>query len=134
MAVVSEKRAADGRPDRSPDGKQPRYQHEKLHQSEAEAESGAMTFQEIRNQANRRRGIPLEQILLLTGAKRDRYDRAKWHTGKGPISCTATKFMNWNQGIGGGGAINLALHPNDVWFRAGVAWLCDHCSRACTHK
>jgi hypothetical protein len=82
-----------------------------------------MTFQEIRNQANRLRGIPLEQILLLTGAKRDRYDRAKWHTGKGPISCTATKFMNWNQGIGGGGAIDLAMHLNDLDFKAAVEWL-----------
>jgi len=82
-----------------------------------------MTFQEIRNQANRLRGIPLEQILLLTGAKRDRYDRAKWHTGMGPISCTATKFMNWNQGIGGGGAIDLAMHLNNLDFKAAVEWL-----------
>jgi hypothetical protein len=82
-----------------------------------------MTFQEIRNQANRLRGIPLEQILLLTGAKRDRYDRAKWHTEKGSISCTATKFMNWNQGVGGGGAIDLAMHLNNLDFKAAVEWL-----------
>lgn len=82
-----------------------------------------MTFQEIRNQANRLRGIPLEHILPLTGAKRDRYDRAKWHTEKGPISCTATKFMNWSQGIGGGGAIDLAMHLNNLDFKAAVKWL-----------
>ena len=82
-----------------------------------------MTFQEIRSQANRVRGIPLEHILLLTGAKRDRYDRAKWHSEKGPISCTATKFMNWSQGIGGGGAIDLAMHLNDLDFKAAVEWL-----------
>jgi len=84
-----------------------------------------MTFQEIRNQANRLRGIPLEHILLLTGAKRDHYDRAKWHTEKGPISCTATKFMNWSQGIGGGGAIDLAMHLNNLDFKAAVEWLSD---------
>jgi hypothetical protein len=82
-----------------------------------------MTFQEIRNQANRLRGIPLEQILLLSGAKRDRNDRAKWHTEKGSISCTAMKFMNWNQGIGGGGAIDLAMHLNNLDFKAAVEWL-----------
>jgi len=82
-----------------------------------------MTFQEIRNQANRVRGILLGQVLLLTGAKRDRYDRAKWHTDKGPISCTATKFMNWSQGIGGGGAIDLAMHLNDLDFKTAVEWL-----------
>ncbi len=82
-----------------------------------------MTFQEIRNQADRVRGIPLEQIMLLTGAKQDRYDRAKWHTEKGPISCTARKFMNWNQGIGGGGAIDLVMHLNNLDFKAAVEWL-----------
>ena len=39
-----------------------------------------MTFQEIREQANRVRSIPLEEVLRLAGAKRDRYDKAKWHT------------------------------------------------------
>jgi hypothetical protein len=85
-----------------------------------------MTFQEIRDQANRVRGIPLHDILLLVGAKRDHYDNAKWHTAKGVISCTAAKFMNWNQGVGGGGAIDLAMHLNDVGFRAAVEWLCNH--------
>ena len=82
-----------------------------------------MTFQDIRNQANRVRGIPLEQILRLTGAKRDRYDRAKWHTEMGPISCTATKFMNWSRGMGGGGAIDLAMHLNNLDFKGAVEWL-----------
>jgi len=85
-----------------------------------------MTFQEIRDQANRVRGVPLQDVLLLAGAKRDRYDKAKWHTPKGAISCSAAKFMNWNQGVGGGGAIDLAMHLNDLGFRAAVDWLSDH--------
>ncbi len=85
-----------------------------------------MTFQEIRDQANRVRGIPLQDVLLLAGAKRDRYDKAKWHTAKGAISCTAAKFMNWNQGVGGGGSIDLAMHLNDVGFTAAVEWLSNH--------
>lgn len=85
-----------------------------------------MTFQQIREQANRVRGIPLQDVLMLAGAKRDRYDNAKWHTAKGAISCTAVKFMNWNRGVGGGGAIDLAMHLNDVGFKAAVEWLSNH--------
>lgn len=83
-----------------------------------------MTFQGIRERADRVRGIPLQDVLLLAGAKRDRYDKAKWHTAKGVISCSAAKFMNWNQGAGGGGAIDLAMHLNNLGFKAAVEWLC----------
>jgi hypothetical protein len=82
-----------------------------------------MTFQKIRDRADRVRGIPLKAVLLLTGAERDRFDKAKWHTGKGTISFTGMKFMNWNQSGGGGGAIDLAMHLNDLDFKAAVEWL-----------
>ncbi len=85
-----------------------------------------MTFQEMRDIAHRVRRIPLEQVLVVSGAKRDRYDKAKWHTGKGPISCTMTKFMNWNEGVGGGGAIDLVMHLNSLDFKAALQWLCHH--------
>lgn len=85
-----------------------------------------MTFQAIRDKANRVRGIPLEAVLRLTGAQRDRCDKAKWHTAKGTISCTGMKFMNWNQGIGGGGAIDLAMHLNHLDFKVAVEWLRNH--------
>ena len=32
--------------------------------------------------------------------------------------------MNWNQGVGGGGAIDLAMHLNKLGFKAAVEWLC----------
>lgn len=85
-----------------------------------------MTFQEIRARAARVRGIPLEDVLLVAGAKRDRYDKARWHAARGAISCTAAKFINWNQGVGGGGAIDLAMHLNNLGFKAAVEWLCHH--------
>lgn len=85
-----------------------------------------MTLQDIRDRADRVRGIPLQEVLQLAGAKQDRYDKAKWHTCKGAISCTAAKFMNWNQGVGGGGAIDLAMHLNSLGFKAAVEWLCSH--------
>ncbi len=85
-----------------------------------------MTFLEIRDRANSVRGIPLQAVLLLTGAERDRDDKAKWHTGKGAISFTGMKFMNWNQGVGGGGAIDLVMHLNNMDFKAAVEWLWNH--------
>jgi hypothetical protein len=65
----------------------------------------------------------LESVLVASGGKRDPHDKAKWHTAKGPISITGMKFMNWNQGRGGGGAIDLAMHLNGLDFKAAVDWL-----------
>lgn len=85
-----------------------------------------MTFQELRDRADRVRGVPLQTVLLLAGAKQDGYDKAKWHTTQGIVSCTGMKFMNWNQRIGGGGAIDLAMHLNNLDFKAAVEWLWNH--------
>jgi len=72
------------------------------------------------------RRVPLPAVLRETGAQRDRYDKAKWHTPKGAISITGVKFMNWHRSLGGGGAIDLAMHLNDLDFKAAVAWLQRH--------
>jgi len=72
------------------------------------------------------RRVPLPAVLRETGAQRDRYDQAKWHTPKGAISITGMKFMNWQQSRGGGGAIDLAMHLNGFDFQAAVAWLQRH--------
>ncbi len=85
-----------------------------------------MRFDEIRGRLHQLRAIPLESVLAATGGKRDPQDRAKWHTAKGAISVTGMKFMNWNQGRGGGGAIDLAMHLNGLDFKAAVHWLCGH--------
>jgi hypothetical protein len=67
-------------------------------------------------------------VLRETGAQRDRYDKARWHTPKGAISITGMKFMNWPQSRGGGGAIDLAMHLNGLDFKRAVAWLQRHFS------
>jgi hypothetical protein len=82
-----------------------------------------MTFQEIRNRANQVRGIPLQDVLIETGAQRDLCDQAKWRTVQGTISCSGVKFMNWNRNVGGGGAIDLAMHLNGMDFKTAVEWL-----------
>ena len=85
-----------------------------------------MTLQELRSRADQLRAVPLEAVLALAGAERDRYDRAKWHTVRGTLSVTGAKFMNWNRGAGGGGAIDLVIHLMDLRFEAAIEWLCRH--------
>jgi hypothetical protein len=82
-----------------------------------------MTSDEIRDRLHQLRGIPLESVLVASAAQRDHQDKAKWHTAQGAISVTGMKFMNWNQGHGGGGAIDLAMHLNGLDFKAAVGWL-----------
>jgi hypothetical protein len=85
-----------------------------------------MNFGEIRRCAAAVRAVPLEAVLLCRGAVRDRHDRHKWHTERGPLSVSGPKFMNWQRGQGGGGAIDLVMHLAGVDFRTAVAWLQQH--------
>ena len=82
-----------------------------------------MSFQQIRERAGSVRGISLQAVLLAAGAVQDRYDKAKWHTAQGVISVTGPKFMNWSRGVGGGGAIDLAIHLYRMGFKDAVEWL-----------
>lgn len=76
------------------------------------------------------RAIPLAAVLRRCGAQPDRHDRFKWHTAVGTISVTGAKFINWNQGTGGGGAIDLVIHLHHLSFKAALQWLAaafPHC-------
>jgi hypothetical protein len=85
-----------------------------------------VNFDELRQCADAVRAVPLESVLLVRGAVRDRYDQRKWHTEQGPLSVSGPKFMNWQRGRGGGGAIDLVMHLAGVDFRMAVAWLQQH--------
>jgi len=76
------------------------------------------------------RAIPLAAVLQRCGARPDRHDRCKWHTALGTISVSGAKFINWNRGIGGGGAIDLAIHLAHLSFQEALEWLAGafpHC-------
>ena len=79
-----------------------------------------------KERADRLRAVPLESVLRLSGAKRDQYDRFKWHTPQGTLSVTGAKFMNWTRGVGGGGAIDLVMHLNHAGFNEALQWLERH--------
>jgi hypothetical protein len=84
-----------------------------------------MNFEEFRRRADAVRDIPLETVLAFRGAVRDRHDQAKWHTERGPLSLTGSKFTNW-QGGSGGGAIDLVMHLAQVQVGTAVGWLEQH--------
>jgi len=85
-----------------------------------------MTYWLRRHQAERLRGIALEKVLPLCGARRDCQDPRKWHTPQGALSVNGSKFMNWNQGRGGGGAIDLVMQLEHLDFKAALDWLADY--------
>lgn len=89
-----------------------------------------MTRDDFRRQADLVRAIPLEVVLASWGAVRDRQDKARWHTQRGPLSVTGTKFFNWHDRQGGGGAIDLVIHLGGWDARQAIAWLGRHLGHA----
>jgi hypothetical protein len=89
-----------------------------------------MTFEPQRRRVDDLRRIPLPEVLRATGAEADRREPAKWHTAHGVLSVNGVKFFNWNQGRGGGGAIDLAMHLKACDFNAAVQWLLSACAHA----
>jgi hypothetical protein len=85
-----------------------------------------MNFASIRQRADQLRLIPLPDVLRATGARPDPRDPHKWHTSQGVISVTGAKFINWNHGVGGGGAIDLVIHLHRLGFRDALDWLERH--------
>jgi Toprim-like/Protein of unknown function (DUF3991) len=76
-----------------------------------------------RARADRLRALPLPVVLEELGATPDPHDPAKWRTQQGILSVSGPKFMNWNQGGGGGGAIDLVMHVRQLGFGQALEWL-----------
>ena len=83
-----------------------------------------------RGEIDRLRAVPLETVLALCRAVRDRHDPHKWHAAVGTLSVSGAKFMNWQRGIGGGGAIDLVIHLRGGGFGDAVVWLSRYCANA----
>jgi len=92
------------------------------------------SFEEIGKKADRARTIDLNTLLQHCGCTKDSQDKNKWHTPQGIISVTGHKFMNWTLGIGGGGAIDLAIHLQGLTFKDAVFWLCETFTSPCVPK
>ena len=86
----------------------------------------AVTRDDFRRQADFVRAIPLEVVLTSWGAVRDQRDKSRWHTPRGPLSVTGTKFFSWPDSHGGGGAIDLVMHLGGWDARQAIGWLWRH--------
>lgn len=82
-----------------------------------------------RARAERLRALSLPEILKTLEAARDPHDPAKWHTPWGILSVNGPQFMNWTQGVGGGGAIDLVMHLKGLGFGQALEWLELHFAR-----
>jgi hypothetical protein len=89
-----------------------------------------VSFDHHRRWVDGLRAIPLPEVLRAVGAEADGHDPVKWHTAQGVLSVNGAKFFDWNQGRGGGGAIDLAMHLNACDFTAAVRWLLSACGHA----
>lgn len=61
---------------------------------------------------------------------RDRRDKSQWRTPRGPLSVTGTKFFNWHDCQGGGGAIDLVMHLGGWDPGPAIEWLWRHLGHA----
>ncbi len=86
-----------------------------------------------RERTDQLRAIPLTDILRAIDARPDPQDPVKWHTPRGVLSVNGTKFFNWNEEAGGGGAIDLVMHLRGMGFKDAVDWLASlpAATRAC---
>ena len=64
-----------------------------------------------RARADRLRALPMPVVLAALDATPDPGDPAKWRTARGVLSVTGAKFINWNQGDGGGGDTVVMVDP-----------------------
>lgn len=85
-----------------------------------------MTRDDFRRQADVVRAIPLEVVLTFWGAVRDRRDKSRWRTPRGPLSVTGAKFFSWHDCHGGGGAIDLVMHLGGGDAKQAIGWLWRH--------
>lgn len=72
---------------------------------------------------NSLRNTPLDQLLERLGAEIDPKDKHNWRTPLGRMTVTGSKFFNHDEGIGGGGAIDLVMHILQCDFREAVRFL-----------
>ena len=66
------------------------------------------------------------------GLEPDPKDKHKWQNEHHTINITGSKFYDWKQMKGGGGAIDLVMHVNECDYKQSVAWLGDRFGESAT--
>ncbi|MGK7950030.1 MAG: MobV family relaxase [Xenococcaceae cyanobacterium] len=101
----------------------------RVHTQNRELENWKTKYTEL---ASKVRDLPLEKVAYELGLNPDPKDKHKWHSGHHIINITGSKFYDWKELKGGGGAIDLVMHVNDCDFKQSVAWLNDRFGEGAT--
>ena len=75
--------------------------------------------------ANKVRDLPLKDVAYELGLEPDPKDQHKWLGEHHTINITGSKFYDWFEMKGGGGAIDLVMHVNQCDYKQSLAWLSD---------
>ena len=82
--------------------------------------------------ANQVRDLPLKDVVYELGLEPDPLDKHKWQNEHHIINITGSKFYDWKQMKGGGGAIDLVMHVSECDYKQSVAWLNDNFGESAT--
>ena len=82
--------------------------------------------------ANKVRDLPLKDVVYELGLEPDPFDKHKWQNEHHTINITGSKFFDWKQTKGGGGAIDLVMHVLECDYKQSVAWLSDRFGESAT--
>jgi 5S rRNA maturation endonuclease (ribonuclease M5) len=93
---------------------------DRMEQQQLEAQKWRESYQAITGQL---RQIPLDQVACELGLDPDPRDRHKWRNETQMINLTGSKFFDWKDMKGGGGAIDLVMHVEGCNFTDAVDWL-----------
>ena len=78
------------------------------------------------------RDLPLKDVAYELGLEADSNDKHKHQNEHHTINITGSKFYDWKQMKGGGGAIDLVMHVNESDYKQSVAWLSDRFGETAT--
>ncbi len=87
-----------------------------------ELKSWKKRYQDIANEV---RSLPLDRVALELGLSVEPKDKHKWKGEEHIINITGSKFYDWKEMKGGGGAVDLVMHINECDFKQAVVWLSD---------
>ena len=82
--------------------------------------------------ANKVRDLPLKDVAYELGLEPDPKDKHKYQNEHHTINITGSKFYDWKQMKGSGGAIDLVMHINECDYKQSVAWLGDRFGESAT--
>jgi 5S rRNA maturation endonuclease (ribonuclease M5) len=109
---------------------------QRLNQAEIKIKTQARELTNWKNKyadiANQVRDLPLKDVGYELGLEPDPKDKHKWQNENHTINITGSKFYDWKQMKGGGGAIDLVMHINECDYKQSVAWLSDRFGSSAT--